>query len=200
MLDFIHPSTITTAKNLLGQLLVYESPRGLVSGYIVETEAYLGKEDGACHSYLGKRTPKLESMYGRGGTIYIYSMHTHLMLNIVTKAINEPEAVLIRGLEPVKNKSLMEVNRGKTGVELSNGPGKLTKALGISKELDGQLLGGKLSIVSKANRQPFEISQSSRIGIPNKGSWTTKPLRFFVTGHPYVSGQRKRERDRKSVV
>lgn len=191
MLDFIRPSTIETAQALLGQLMVYDSPQGRVSGYIVETEAYVGIEDAACHTFQGKRTPRLEAMYQLGGTIYVYTMHTHRMLNIVTKEMDEPQAVLIRGIEPVENLQLMMANRGKEGRELTNGPGKLTKALGISADLNGQMLGGKLRLELAEKRQPKEISVSPRIGIPNKGKWTTEPLRFFVAGHPYVSLMRK---------
>lgn len=193
MLDFVKPTTVETAQALLGQLLEYESPQGYVSGYIVETEAYLGAVDEAAHSFQSKRTPKLESMYALGGTIYIYTMHTHRMLNVVTKEMGEPQAVLIRALEPVGNEGLMMTNRHKSGVELTNGPGKLTKALGISTELNGQLLGEKLKIIPDARREPRMISQSARIGIPNKGKWTTEPLRFFVSGHPYVSLMKKRD-------
>ncbi len=194
MLDFVGSSTIETAQALLGQLLRFDSPQGLVSGYIVETEAYVGSEDEAAHSFQYKRTPKLESMYAIGGTIYIYTMHTHKMLNIVTKEIGEPQAVLIRALEPLENEELMMVNRNKLGVELTNGPGKLTKALGITTELNGKVLGDGLEIVSGAEREPATISQSARIGIPNKGKWTAEPLRFFVGGHPYVSQMKKSDR------
>lgn len=193
MLDFVRPTTVETAKALLGQLIEYQSPQGVVSGYIVETEAYVGAEDEAAHSFQRKRTPKLESMYAIGGTIYIYTMHTHRMLNLVTQAIDEPQAVLIRGLEPVKNEALMIRNRHKKGIELTNGPGKLTKALGICADLDGQLLGNQLNIIPGEERRPKTISQSARIGIPNKGKWTTEPLRFYVGGHPYVSLMKKKD-------
>ncbi|MBP1043320.1 DNA-3-methyladenine glycosylase [Vagococcus sp. BWB3-3] len=193
MLDFVKATTVDTARSLLGQLLVYQSPQGLVSGYIVETEAYVGAEDEAAHSFQYKRTPKLESMYAIGGTIYIYTMHTHKMLNIVTKEVDEPQAVLIRALEPLENAELMIRNRHKGGIELTNGPGKLTKALGISTKLDGKRLGEELKILPESQRQPSAIKQSARIGIPNKGKWTIEPLRFYVAGHPYVSQMKKSE-------
>jgi DNA-3-methyladenine glycosylase len=100
MIDFVNETTEDIARELLGKLLIHQTPDGIYSGYIVETEAYVGVEDMACHTYEGKRTPKVESMYQTGGTIYIYTMHTHTMLNIVTKEKGDPQAVLIRAVEP----------------------------------------------------------------------------------------------------
>ncbi|HWJ77788.1 MAG TPA: DNA-3-methyladenine glycosylase, partial [Niallia sp.] len=140
MIDYIHQSTEEIARQLLGKILIHKTPTRFYSGYIVETEAYLGIEDMACHSYAGRRTPRLESMYKLGGTIYIYTMHTHQMLNIVTKKAGDPQAVLIRAIEPIDGLEWMERNRKTTGLTVCNGPGKLTKAMEITKILDGDVI------------------------------------------------------------
>ena len=134
--DFFMLDTVSLAKELLGKLIIVKNAGKILSGYIVETEAYLGVIDEACHGYKGKRTPKVEALYQKAGTVYIYTMHTHKMLNIVSCEKNNPQAVLIRGIEPLKNREIMEENRGKTGVIVSNGPGKLTKAMGINDKFN----------------------------------------------------------------
>ena len=192
-MDFITQSTIDTAKELLGKKLLMNHDGIFVGGYIVETEAYVGAIDKACHSYNWKRTPKVESMYAIGGTIYVYVMHTHAMLNIVTKCEGIPEAVLIRAIQPVDHLELMIEQRKLEGINISNGPGKLTKAMGITKELNGTFLNeGKLIIDESTSVKPKHICSSPRIGIPNKEQWTDEPLRFYVEGNPYVSQLPKR--------
>ena len=192
-MDFIQNSTIEIAKQLLGKKLLINHNDILIGGYIVETEAYLGHEDMACHGYNWRRTPKVESLYQMGGTIYVYMMHTHDMLNIVTKEEGIPEAVLIRGVQPVDHKDIMLTNRTVDDINLSNGPGKLTKAMGITRELDGTMINeGKLLIDEQRSKIPQKICSSSRIGIPNKGKWTDEPLRFYVEGNPYVSKMPKK--------
>lgn len=212
---FFKQDTILLAKNLLGKLILIKKDGKILGGYIVETEAYLGTEDKACHSFEGKRTPKIEALFGEAGTVYIYTMHTHKMLNIVSCEKGNPQAVLIRGIEPVINVEKMIENRGKEGVLVSNGPGKLTKAMGISdgfnmseiyeikKNLEKEL--GKLNynienmrentlyIDFENSKVPKQIKISERIGIPNKGIWTEKELRYFVAGNKYVSGMKKAE-------
>ncbi|MCL2610301.1 MAG: DNA-3-methyladenine glycosylase [Defluviitaleaceae bacterium] len=193
-MDFINQSTIEVAKELLGKKLLINHNGVWVGGYIVETEAYLGVEDMACHSYNGRRTPKVFSLYEIGGTIYIYVMHSHHMLNIVTRDVDVPEAVLIRAIQPVEQVKYMLMNRKIEGINISNGPGKLTKAMGITKDLDGTKLNvGQLIIDEVSCVYPKNIITSPRIGIPNKEPWTGKPLRFYVEGNPYVSRIKKRE-------
>ncbi|MGP7816621.1 DNA-3-methyladenine glycosylase [Niallia sp. 01092] len=193
-MDFINLSTEEIAQQLLGKLLIHKTPSCLFSGFIVETEAYVGEIDIACHSYAGKRTARLESMYQQGGTIYIYMMHTHHMLNIVTKKAGDPQAVLIRAIEPVAGIEQMELNRNNTGILVSNGPGKLTKAMAITKALDGSTLNEKHLFIDEANSKiPKEMITTPRIGIPNKEEWTLAPLRYYVKGNPYVSGIRKKD-------
>ncbi|MGO3272880.1 MAG: DNA-3-methyladenine glycosylase [Staphylococcus equorum] len=191
-MDFLHRDTIAIAKDLLGVKVVFLDELETFTGYIVETEAYVGKEDRAAHGYNGKRTPKVESLYKRGGTIYAHVMHNHLLINFVTKDEGIPEGVLIRAVEPEEGIETIKLNRGKSGFELTNGPGKWTKAFNIPRHLDGSRLNeGRLSIDTKNRKYPCAIEESGRIGIPNKGDWTFKPLRFTVKGNPYVSKMRK---------
>lgn len=192
MIDFVNQSTEAVAKLLLGKVLVHETSTETYSGYIVETEAYLGVLDLACHSYGGKSTPRLQPLYMQGGTIYVYSMHNHNMLNIVTKEEGDPQAVLIRAIEPIMGIEKMEENRQASGISVSNGPGKLTKAMNITKAINGERVNEGI-IHIQDGKVPVEIDVSPRIGIPNKGEWTSKALRYYVKGHPYVSGMRKRD-------
>ena len=142
-------------------------------------------------------------------------MHTHKMLNIVSCEEGNPQAVLIRGIEPVINVERMIKNRGKSGILVSNGPGKLTKAMGIgdvfnkskiceitkkfqkvSKELvyDTKNMEENILYIDFENSKiPKNIESSARIGIPNKGIWTEKKLRFCVKGNKFVSGMKKAE-------
>lgn len=176
------------AKELLGCLLVHHSDDGITSGWIVETEAYIGEKDEACHSYRRKRTPRLIAMYDKPGTIYLYQMHGHILLNIVTQPVDVPHAVLIRAIEPVQGKELMINRRIKSGIELTNGPGKLTQAMGITMDNYGTMITSKSLFIDITQRKkPLKIESSPRIGIPNKGEWTKKKLRYTVKGNPYIS-------------
>ncbi len=215
MIKFFKQDTISLAKNLLGKLILVKKDDEILGGYIVETEAYLGAVDRACHGFEGKRTPKVEALFGKAGTVYIYTMHTHKMLNIVSCEEGNPQAVLIRGIEPVINVERMVENRGKSGILVSNGPGKLTKAMGIGDVFNKSKICeitkkfqkvSKKSIYDIENMEenilyidfenskiPKNIEISARIGIPNKGIWTEKQLRYFVAGNKYVSRMKKSE-------
>jgi len=148
----------------------------------------------AAHSYNGRRTPKVESMYQSGGTIYIYSMHGHNMINFVMGNIGIPEGVLIRAIQPTDGLEFMKTQRNAESYNLTNGPGKLTRALGITREFNGITLNsGRIRLEQTDYLVPKKISSSPRIGIPNKGDWTNKLLRFYVDGNPYVSCMPKRQ-------
>ena len=131
--DFFQQPTLELAQSLLGCLLVKETAEGIASGYIVETEAYIGPEDRAAHSYGNRRTKRTEIMFGEAGSIYTYTMHTHTLVNVVSGPLEKPEAVLIRAVQPYNGLELMHKRRGMDNLRnLTNGPGKLTKALGIT--------------------------------------------------------------------
>ncbi|REH92979.1 DNA-3-methyladenine glycosylase [Staphylococcus felis] len=194
-MDFIHRPTVDIAQDLLGVKLIYESEGITYSGYIVETEAYLGVKDEAAHGFNGKRTPKVESLYQQGGTIYAHSMHRYLLINFVTQSEGIPEGVLIRAVQPEDGIDHMIKNRGKGGFEVTNGPGKFTTAMQIPKSIDGTRLNeGRLKIDTTDRNFPRHIHHSPRIGIPHKGVWTEALLRFSVQGNPYVSRMRVKDR------
>lgn len=190
---FNQETTENIAKYLLGMYIEHETPTGKLGGYIVDCEAYLGPDDEAAHSYGMRDTPRVRAMYEQPGTIYLYTMHTHLILNMITQPVGIPQGVMIRGFEPVEGLEQMIVNRhGRLGAELSNGPGKLVEALGIEPELYGSsIFSSSLHLVPEKRRLPKVIDALPRIGIPNKGIWTERPLRFVVRGNPYITKQRK---------
>ncbi|EME3492817.1 DNA-3-methyladenine glycosylase, partial [Enterococcus faecium] len=148
---FWNKTTPEVARDLLGMYLEHDTPEGRLAGYIVDAEAYLGPEDEAAHSYGLRRTPRVRAMYEKPGTIYLYTMHTHRILNIITQPEGIPQGVMIRAIEPAAMIDQMSKNRGgKTGPDISNGPGKLVEALAIPQELYGQ------SIADSSLRLVFE--------------------------------------------
>ena len=184
--SFYSRPTVQVAKDLLGQTLVHESPRGTVSGRIVEVEAYLPKNDPGCHASRGK-TPRNEVMFGPAGYSYVYFCYgNHFMFNFVTEREGVPGAVLLRALEPLKGAELMARRREKFGpadLGLTNGPGKLVQALGLGREHNRLPLFKKPLYVLAADRKGA-VGITTRIGI-TEGS--ELPLRFYLKGNPYLS-------------
>lgn len=170
------------AVDLLGCLLVHETPEGVASGVIVETEAYR-PDDPACHAYKGP-TMRNRNIFGPPGTAYVYlSYGTHQLLNVVCEDEGVGSAVLLRALRPVEGIEIMARRRGRTD-GLCSGPGKLTQALGVVATADGtNLTEGPLVIA--AGREPEgEIVSTTRIGI-TRG--VDLPWRYLVLGEPDVS-------------
>ena len=192
--------TIEIAQDLLGRQLSYKNGQGTLGGRIVEVEAYLGEHDSASHAFAGRRTNYSESLYGEPGDIYIYQIRAHYCFDVVVQDRNEPQGILIRGLEPTMNVEQMVKNRhGIDGFNISNGPGKLVQALGIhSRDLDGTSLAtSPLTIDINSKWVPKKIATSARIGVNLKGSSGQKPYRFYVAGNPFVSQTRKRDTDQE---
>lgn len=191
--EFYEQPTLELAKGLLGCLLVKESKEGMAAGYIVESEAYIGPGDRAAHSFNNKRTSRTEVMYLRSGLAYTYLMHTHCLFNVVSGGEAKPEAVLIRALEPVRGIGLMKKRRGiEDFTKLTNGPGKLTKSLGITMEDYGCSLTLPPLYVAKGF-SPESISVGKRIGIDNSGEAREYPWRFWVTNNKFVSRHQRSE-------
>ena len=185
--EFYEQPTLELAKSLLGCELVKETEKGTASGYIVETEAYIGPGDRAAHSFNNKRTQRTEVMFGLPGYVYTYVMHTHCLVNVVSGEVDHPEAVLIRAVEPVEGIDLIHERRGdKKEKDFTNGPGKLTKALGIIKSDYGHPL-DQSPLYIKKGYPPEHISQGKRIGIDNSGEARDYPWRFWITENMFVS-------------
>jgi len=185
--SFYARPTSEVARRLLGQVLISEVGGRAVAGRVVETEAYIGPEDPACHGYGARRTRRNESLFGPPGTAYVYFTYgMHWCLNAVTEAEGFPAAVLIRALEPLDGLETMRRRRG--GVSdrrLCSGPAKLCEALGVTGRLDGvSLQRGPLRIVREPARQRFPVVATPRIGISRAAEW---PLRFVIEGSPWVS-------------
>jgi len=170
------------AVDLLGCLLVHESPEGLAAGAIVETEAYR-PEDPACHAYKGP-TMRNRNIFGAPGTAYVYrSYGIHLLLNAVCEGEGIGSAVLVRALRPTEGLDLMSRRRGRA-TDLCNGPGRLTQALGVPHSYDGTSLTGGPLRIAWGGAPHGEIVATQRIGI-SRG--TELPWRYLVLGERDVS-------------
>lgn len=187
---FFLEDTFAVAKRLLGSVLCSVEAGHLTAGKIVEVEAYLGGFDKAAHAYGYKRTHRTEIQYGVGGYAYITLIYgLHWQCNVVTAPANEPHAVLIRALEPVAGIEIMQQRRGNmSGVNLTNGPGKLCQALGITGALYGaDLCGNQLWIEPASALSEEEIIATTRIGVDYAAEFALKPWRFYVRRSRFVS-------------
>ncbi|MEM5829926.1 MAG: DNA-3-methyladenine glycosylase [Candidatus Aenigmatarchaeota archaeon] len=174
------------AKDLLGKYLVREIDGKKLVCMIVETEAYYGKEDPASRAYLGFPRYVVEMLYGDVGLALIYMVHSNWLLNFVAHERNRAGAVLIRAVEPIEGIEFMLENRKVKNIkELTNGPGKLTKALKIDKSLNGTKVYKKGYLyVANSNFKDFEIIESKRIGVKRD---LDENLRFYIKGNKFVS-------------
>jgi len=185
--DFFKKDTLELARALLGCLLVKETEEGTAAGFIVETEAYMGASDRAAHSYGNRRTKRTEIMYYGPGHVYTYQMHTHCLVNVVSGREGTPEAILIRAVEPFIGTELMFARRKvKEAKQLTNGPGKLTKALGITMEDYGRVFYERPLFIAEGY-EPEQIETGPRIGIDNTDEAKHYPYRFWIKENRYVS-------------
>jgi DNA-3-methyladenine glycosylase len=196
--SFYTRPTLRVARDLLGQILVHETPQGIAAGRIVEVEAYLPKNDPGCHAAKGK-TPRNQVMFGPPGHAYVYFCYgNHYLFNLVTEKNGTPGAVLIRALEPLKGLELMAKRRGGLEVSsrhLTNGPGKLVQALGIRRDHNQSSICQKPLYVQKAIRTG-KVRATTRIGI-TEGSGLL--LRFYLEGSPYLSVKPGADRPSKGM-
>jgi DNA-3-methyladenine glycosylase len=186
--SFYEQATVDVAKQLLGKYLVRNHSQGVTVGRIVETEAYIGPHDLACHASHG-RTPRTEVMFGPAGHAYVYFVYgVHYMLNLVTEAFNHPAAVLIRALEPIDGIELMQTRR-KTEKrrDLCSGPGKLCQAFAIDRSLNAADLCGDIIHVEDRGAPVPKLLAKPRIGVDYAGKWKDKPFRFLARGNEFVS-------------
>ena len=189
---FYDRPTLTVARDLLGKVLVHATLDGVTAGMIVETEAYIGESDPACHAAPGP-TVRNAPLYGRPGFAYVYLNYgLHHLVNAVTEAEGRPAAVLIRALAPLDGVPLMGRRRARPGrvppvTDLCRGPGNLTRALGIDLDLNRADLTGRLLWVEDRGLARGRVKTGPRIGIR---VGTDRPWRFWLEGHPSVSGRR----------
>jgi len=196
--EFYKRDTLLVAKELLGKYLVVDKENCTLKGKIVEVEAYMGTKDKAAHSYSGKITERTKVMYKEGGYAYVYLIYgMYYCMNVVTLEENLPEAILIRAIEPVSELETMCKNRyGKSFQELNsyekknitNGPGKLCKAMDITKWLNGEdLCGDRFYILQDENEDKIEVISSKRIGIDYAEEAKDFLWRFYIKDNKFVS-------------
>jgi DNA-3-methyladenine glycosylase len=176
------------ARFLLGKLVVRQSRQAIVSGRIVETEAYV-PGDAACHAFRG-RTPRNASLFLPPGHAYVYLAYgTSFMLNVSAGPAGIGAGVLLRAMEPVEGIALMQSRRGGVPIrDLLRGPGRLALAFGIDRRLDGiDLCADERLFLASDGAVVGEIAESTRIGITQDAD---RVLRFFLRGSPFVSGPR----------
>lgn len=185
--SFFARDTEIVARELLGAVLECRTRDGVAAGRIVETEAYLGEHDLACHAAAG-RTARTAPLYGAPGIAYVYFIYgVHWCVNAVTRPLDEPSAVLIRALEPLTGIELMQRRRpaARREIDLTNGPGKLCQALGITGAQNWlPLQKPPLRILRGSPIQDADVAMTPRIGITQCVDW---PLRWVIAGNPFVS-------------
>jgi DNA-3-methyladenine glycosylase len=185
--SFYARETEHVARDMLGMLLQCSTPDGTASGIIVETEAYLGEHDAACHAAAGN-TQRTDPRYGPPGLAYVYFIYgMYWCFNAVTRREGLPSAVLVRALEPVEGVKLMRTRRpsAKKDRDLANGPGKLCLALGIDGTMNRHSLQRKpLVLREHTSYSDDQILVTPRIGITKAADW---PLRWILKDNPNVS-------------
>ena len=185
--EFYGQDTEQVARDLLGAVLECRTPAGIAAGRIVETEAYVGQHDLACHAVAGC-TLRTKPLYGPPGIAYVYFVYgMYWCFNAVTRAEHEPSAVLVRALEPLVGIDLMRERRPKVrrDVDLTNGPGKLCLALAIGRDHNCAPLQRPPLVIRAGEAVPDSlVTITPRIGISHATDW---PLRWFITGNRYVS-------------
>jgi DNA-3-methyladenine glycosylase len=200
--EFFNRDPRRVARALLGKLLIRKTPRGILAGRIVETEAYLGQDDAAAHSAAG-RTARNSVLFGPPGLAYVYFIYgNHYCLNVSCLPDGEAGGVLFRALEPVVGIEQMAEARG---IELaqdadlrkisqlrkiSSGPGRMSEALDVTRERDN----GKSLVSARSDLRIVDddyrvrhVTVTTRIGIVKAAE---QPLRYFIAGNPFVSGRR----------
>ncbi|MDR2971889.1 MAG: DNA-3-methyladenine glycosylase [Bacteroidales bacterium] len=195
---YFHHDVVFLAKDLVGKYLFTKIDGQLSGGIITETEAYKGVEDRACHAFGGKRTKRNEMMYAEGGVAYVYLCYgIHPLLNVVTNLKDIPDAVLIRAIHATHGEELMLKRTGKPqmNLQVTDGPGKVTKALGITLSDNGEPLQDKRIWIEDRGLEftEAELLNTPRIGVEYAGEDALLKYRFSLpdTGiilHPSVLG------------
>lgn len=179
-------------RDTLGKVLIHQEGDIVTGGRIVEVEAYPGGEDKGSHTYLNKRTSRTEVQFGIGGHAYIYTVHTHHLLNVVTGKKGKPGAILIRAIEPMYGIDIMKERRGMEDLKsLTNGPGKFTQAMNITKSLNGIDFCSKdseLFLIDDGFKvREKDIVKTTRIGIDYAEEFRDVPWRWYLKDNMFVS-------------
>ncbi|MEQ9591308.1 MAG: DNA-3-methyladenine glycosylase [Cyclobacteriaceae bacterium] len=178
------------AKDLLGKVLYTRINNQVTAGVIVETEAYSWRERG-CHAYNNLRTARTEVMFRTGGCAYVYLCYgIHNMFNVVTNIEGTAEAVLVRALEPIEGVQIMQRRTGAQSLpRITSGPGKLSKAMAIERNLNGAFLWGNEIWIEDSGTEIAKnaVRAVSRVGIDYAGEDATLPWRFIVADNPWIS-------------
>ena len=192
--SFYRRRTLDVARDLIGKVLVHHTPGGSASGVIVETEAYIGESDPACHAAPGP-TARNAPLYGPPGIAYVYLNYgIHYLVNAVTETEGSPAAVLIRALEPLDGEALMRRRRARgtarpsramVSDDLCRGPGNLTRALGISLRHNTLDLTSSALRIEDRGLPARDVAWTPRIGI-NVG--VEAEWRCVAVGSPALSG------------
>jgi DNA-3-methyladenine glycosylase len=187
---YLQNDVASIARALLGKVIVTNFNRQYTAARIVETEAYAGIVDKASHAWNGRRTQRTEIMFGEGGTAYVYLCYgIHHMFNIVTNKSNVPDAVLIRGVQPLEGIDVMlqRFNRSRQDAAIGRGPGNAGKALGIFTMHSGWSLSGDELFIADDGTTYNDLMVSKRIGVDYAGTHAQWLYRFFVKDHPQVT-------------
>jgi len=189
--SFYARPALEVARELLGLVLVRRSPEGTVAGRIVEAEAYIGREDRACHAWRGK-TARNAVMFGPPGHAYVYFTYgMHWCLNLVTDREGVPAAVLLRAVEPVEGLELMRARRPKArkDTDLTSGPARLCQAFAVDGSLNGADLCAPDSILFAEDRGLGHgpAVAAPRVGVDYAGEWAAKPFRLYDASSAFVS-------------
>jgi DNA-3-methyladenine glycosylase len=192
---YLNDDVLMIARSLLGKLLVTHFAGELTAGMIVETEAYRGITDKASHAYGNRRTHRTEVMYAGGGVAYVYLCYgIHHLFNVVTNREDIPHAILIRAIEPVAGKEIMQLRSGRKKWDhtIGSGPGNVSKALGIHTKHSGTSLAGEEVFIADngISFQPAEVIATPRIGVDYAGEDAKLLYRFAVKDHPNISAKK----------
>lgn len=178
---YLEPDVVELAQSLLGKVLCTNIGDKRTSGIIIETEAYNGIHDKACHAYANKRTKRTKTMYANGGISYVYLCYgIHHLFNVVTSHADDPKAVLIRAVSPLEGVEVMEERRNNKK-PVAAGPGTTSQALGITTELNGASLVGDKIWIEDRNISPVSIKSGPRIGVDYAEEDALLPYRFIAS-------------------
>ncbi len=189
---FLNRNVVEISKDLLGKVLVTQIDGEMTMARIVETEAYDGTVDKACHAFPDKLTQRTAVMFKEGGRSYVYLCYgIHHLFNIVTEREGHAKAVLIRAVEPLEGLEIMKKRRNQENLhQLTNGPGKVTQALGITTLNNDTVLyekGSRIWLGDFLQIPNFDMVSTTRIGVEYAGDDALLPWRFYIKNNPFIS-------------